>query len=337
MKYLKVSLALAAALTAGLSPINVSADETAEAEAVEQAAGTVSGSIVLPEGAPDWFRGGKLAPGRVVVVLEERFKRPSLDLPEGFREWSREEQIAWRHEFMKSDAYKEYMAKIEELRRNATRIEIKVNADGSFSSENVKPGGYNVSAVIAHEDADPAQITRQSWAWGRGRPVLVEAGAAADTGEIRMRIQNVLMPGEQAPDWSAKAYDGSAIKLSDFRGKYVLIDFWATWCGPCKAEIPNLKEVYNDFAGEKFEMIALSLDKDIGLPKAFHEQNPAAYVCGYLGHWNKTETTARDYGVTGIPSIWLIGPDGKIVARDLRGRALREAVRKAVEGEVRTD
>ncbi|MEM9346723.1 MAG: TlpA disulfide reductase family protein [Planctomycetota bacterium] len=295
--------------------------------------GTVHGRVALPDEAPDWFRGGELNPSRVTVVLEERYKRPALDLPEGYREWTREQKAAWQREFVGTDAYKEYMAALEDARRNALRIPIKVNADGTFKAEDIKPGGYNIAAAILHEDGKLDELAKQSWASGRTRPELVEAGETYDLGTISLRIQNVLMPGDQAPQWTARSYDGEEIKLSDFLGKYVLIDFWATWCGPCIAEIPNLETVYTDYSGDQFEMIGLSLDANIGIPKDFHKEKPSAYVHAYLGEFNKTETATRAYGVIGIPSIWLIGPDGKVIARDLRGDRLREAVRMALEDE----
>jgi len=137
------------------------------------------------------------------------------------------------------------------------------------------------------------------------------------------------MPGDTAPDWTATGYDGTEFKLSDYRGQYVLFDFWATWCGPCKAEFPNLKAVYEDFGGERFEMIGLSIDKTIDLPKEYHEKNPSTYTQGFVEP-EPYQQVRNDYGIRSIPSIWLIGPDGKIVGRDLRGKALREAVRTAL-------
>uniref|UniRef100_UPI0035656A69 TlpA family protein disulfide reductase n=1 Tax=Pontiella sp. TaxID=2837462 RepID=UPI0035656A69 len=103
------------------------------------------------------------------------------------------------------------------------------------------------------------------------------------------------------------------------------------WCGPCKAEIPNLEAVSEAFGGDRFSVIGLSTDQTIDLPKAFLQEHPSAYLQGYMGTDARYLKTRMDYGIQTIPSIWLVGPDGKIVARDLRGDAMREAVRKALE------
>ena len=137
----------------------------------------------------------------------------------------------------------------------------------------------------------------------------------------------MLTPGEIAPDFTAAKYDGGDFKLSDYRGKYVLFDFWATWCAPCIAEIPNLANADKTYGGEGFEVIGLSVDDKIDKPKAFLKKRKLDYTQGYLSP-ERYEEVANMYGITSIPSIWLIGPDGKIIAKDLHGDALKEAVKK---------
>ena len=138
--------------------------------------------------------------------------------------------------------------------------------------------------------------------------------------------------GQEAPGFEIKTTDDKTIKLADYRGKYVLLDFWATWCGPCVEETPNLKAVYEQFGKrEDFVMIGLSLDQDKEKPIAYAKEKGTQWIDGFLGDWGKDEVTKK-YGVRGIPSIWLIGPDGKVVAKGVRGEGIMEAVRTALEG-----
>jgi len=137
--------------------------------------------------------------------------------------------------------------------------------------------------------------------------------------------------GQEAPGFEIKTTDDKTIKLADYRGKYVLLDFWATWCGPCRGETPNLKAVYEQFGKrEDFVMVGLSLDQEKEKPIAYAKEKGTQWIDGFLGDWGKDEVTKK-YGVRGIPSIWLIGPDGKVVAKELRGEGISEAVKKALE------
>ena len=137
--------------------------------------------------------------------------------------------------------------------------------------------------------------------------------------------------GQEAPGFEIKTTDDKTIQLADYRGKYVLLDFWATWCGPCVEETPNLKAVYEQFGKrEDFVMIGLSLDQDKEKPIAYAKEKGTQWIDGFLGDWGKDEVTKK-YGVRGIPSIWLIGPDGKVVAKGVRGEGIMEAVRTALD------
>lgn len=120
------------------------------------------------------------------------------------------------------------------------------------------------------------------------------------------------------------AADGSSVSLSDYvgRGKYVLVDFWASWCGPCRGEMPNLAEVYKKYKGEKFEIVGVAVwDERADTEKAMKEL-PITWPVIY----DAQELPTDIYGINGIPQIILFGPDGTIVARDLRGEKIGEKV-----------
>lgn len=127
--------------------------------------------------------------------------------------------------------------------------------------------------------------------------------------------------GSKAMEFSQNDTSGHAVSLSSFRGKYVLLDFWASWCRPCRMENPNVVAVYNKFKEKNFTILSVSLDKD-RKPwlNAIKQDNLTWSHVSDLKYWNNE--VARLYRVESIPKNYLIDPDGKIVGKDLRGDQL---------------
>lgn len=131
--------------------------------------------------------------------------------------------------------------------------------------------------------------------------------------------------GSIAPGFSLPDTSGKTISLSDFRGKYVLIDLWASWCGPCRAENPNLVRTYENFKDKNFSIIGVSLDRPGDRKQwlaAIQNDGLTWTQVSDLQFWNSQ--VAKAYGVTAIPQNFLIDPSGKVIAKGLRGKQLDE-------------
>ena len=123
---------------------------------------------------------------------------------------------------------------------------------------------------------------------------------------------------------------GNPFKLSSYKGKYVLVDFWASWCAPCRAENPNLLKAYQELKTKNFEIVGVSLDesKAAWLNAVQKDAMPWMQVSDLKGF--KTEVAVK-YGITAIPQNFLINPDGVIIAKNLRGEQLTEALKKFIK------
>lgn len=133
--------------------------------------------------------------------------------------------------------------------------------------------------------------------------------------------------GDVAPELKFKNPDGKEVSLSSLRGKAVLIDFWASWCRPCRVENPNVVEAYNKFRSKGFEIYGVSLDKSKDAWVNAIQQDGLNWVnVSDLGGWNSAG--AATYGVNSIPGNFLLDANGVIVAKNLRGANLHAELQK---------
>ncbi|RLD68577.1 MAG: cytochrome C biogenesis protein [Bacteroidetes bacterium] len=139
---------------------------------------------------------------------------------------------------------------------------------------------------------------------------------------------NNLAIGSQAPEIDLPNPEGKNIKLSSLKGKYVLIDFWAAWCGPCRRESPNMVSLYENFYPKGFDIYSVSLDQTKeAWEKAIRKDGLGKWThVSDLKYWNSA--AGKAYGVESIPFTVLIDPEGKIIAKGLRGDDLRTKLEK---------
>jgi thiol-disulfide isomerase/thioredoxin len=149
--------------------------------------------------------------------------------------------------------------------------------------------------------------------------------------EAAKKVRDGLVEGAKFPDFSEKDLEGKPLSVANYKGKVVLVDFWATWCGPCRAELPNVIKTYEAHHKDGFEIIGISLDRDQDREKlvGFLKEKKMTWPQFFDGKYWKNKLAAK-CGIESIPATFLLDGQGTIIGKDLRGENLEEAVVKAL-------
>jgi peroxiredoxin len=150
---------------------------------------------------------------------------------------------------------------------------------------------------------------------------------ALEIPEVQMSMVPRVLVGDLAPEFTVKTFDGKDLKLSDFKGRYALVDFFSTRSSPEANDIPALKAAATAFVGDdRLVMIGIGLGSPEEM-RQFTQKNGLTWTAATL---DPKQPTLHTFGIRNLPSIWLIGPDGKVLAKNLRGDAIKSSLTAAL-------
>lgn len=221
---------------------------------------------------------------------------------------SEEEFAKFRTEYYENQWKKTYADKIKEFYTAHPNDDI-----GTFSVQ-------MLGMVLNDEEMDALVSGSSEFLRSRGIVKKIES---------KLTAKKTTKEGMPFVDFTIEQEDGSKVSLSDYvgKGKYTLVDFWASWCGPCRAEMPTLSEVYNQYKDKGVEVLSIGVWEE---PEATRK-GIADLNMSWPQIVNAQDIPSSKYGFDGIPHIILFGPDGTIVARDLRGEALKAKIKEVTQ------
>ena len=304
------------------TPVKVEAGETAEIT-LGGSGRPVVGKFVPPEGydKPIYFGNGLRSLATV---------RPERPRPDNYDQMTKRQQQQWYRQWRKTDGYKEYRDAVW-LDKNWRQYTFRIKKDGSFRIEDVIAGEYEFTVWIEERMSSqgrPEEIATYSGTIEVPQMPGGRSDEPLDLGELELTMNDPLRVGDVAPLFEAKTLDGRDLKLSDYRGKFVLLSFWQPAFHPEIERLKILSAGYN--AAGRLEIIGLGGQDTLEEIRKYVQENDIPWPQIFTGEEFKSGI-AEDYRIPGMPWIFLIGPDGRIAATNLRAEKLSSTVLEALE------
>ncbi|PZP50402.1 MAG: hypothetical protein DI598_05670 [Pseudopedobacter saltans] len=218
---------------------------------------------------------------------------------------------------------------------NLDSIQMKQMSDKYFSKLSNALEAYDFQFVTSHPNSyhSLAIVADRQNDYENCELMLSKLSPRLRNSELRKRIEKQMVMGKRSAngvkimDFTRNDPSGNPVSIQSFKGKYMLIDFWASWCHPCRAENPNVLAAYNKFKDKGFDVLSVSIDdnKESWKKAIAMDSLPWTQV---LDRENRKSPILDYYGITGIPSQILIDPNGIIIGRNLRGEKLEKALAK---------
>jgi peroxiredoxin len=262
----------------------------------------------------------------------EKLVEKSTDFIAAFPEYKRVDEVYYRlgNALFRLERVEECIKVFEELD--------KKNPDARWVAPSLLELGLAYDKLGKHDKGDEAYnklINHPKYgdrSYSQHAKKILEQDKAARTGELPKPPGASATPvselvGKPAPDFQVKDLKGEELTLEKYRGQVVLLDFWATWCGPCIREMPNVKRTYEKYKDQKFQIIGISLDRSKTALETYIEREGLAWV----HYWDNNQKITNQYGVRGIPSTFLLDGEGVIRKTNLRGHSLETAVAELVK------
>jgi protocatechuate 3,4-dioxygenase beta subunit len=280
---------------------------------------------VVPVGADpqdlDWQRDVQQMTS--IITMPPALQQPPSITPNMTEE---QQQDAWREYNLRQMAFWR-TAEGRKSEREQRSYALLFDTNGTFRVENVEPGDYSIYFHITNPERGQNYYETIG---SQSVNVTIPPGQpdeVFDCGAHTVPIRGMMRLGRPAPRFEIKSFDGKTVKLEDFQGKFLLLDFWASWAGTRSLDVRMLKEVNDTYGRDpRFALLGLNFDPQRKDAERVIEQTGLKWLQCYLGNWGSTELPGS-FGVQGLPEALLIDPEGKIVARSLRGSSIRNTVR----------